>query len=105
VIWLSVRRVLSLSRNSCRTLRKAVECIALEVVVVFAAVVAGSSAFNAIALSCYRAANPPPGAFYSVNGHRMHINCTGSGSPAIVLEAGARCFHAFAGGESGLQGG
>ena len=53
-----------------------------------AAVVAGSSAYNAIALHIFWADNPPPGAFYSVNGHRMHINCTGSGSPTIVLEAG-----------------
>jgi pimeloyl-ACP methyl ester carboxylesterase len=89
VIWLSARRVLSLSKDSSHAWRKFVERIALEAVVCIAAVLAGSSAFNAIAIWQYRAANPPPGAFYSVNGHQMHINCTGSGSPTIVLEAGA----------------
>jgi pimeloyl-ACP methyl ester carboxylesterase len=50
--------------------------------------VAGSSAYNAIAIYHFWAANQPPGDFYSVNGHRMHIICTGSGSPTIVLESG-----------------
>ena len=88
VIWLSVRRFRSLSTKSYRTWRKVVERIVLSVVVILVAVLAGSSAFNAIALHYYWAYNSPPGAFYSVNGHRMHINCTGSGSPTIILEAG-----------------
>jgi pimeloyl-ACP methyl ester carboxylesterase len=88
VIWLSVRRFRLLSTRSYRTWRKVVERIVLSVVVPLVAVLAGSSAYNAIALHHFWAANQPPGAFYSVNGHRMHINCTGSGSPTIILEAG-----------------
>jgi pimeloyl-ACP methyl ester carboxylesterase len=88
VIWLSIRRFRSLSIRSYRTWRKVVERIVLSVVVLLAAFVAGSSAFNAIAIHHFWATNQPPGAFYSVNGHRMHINCTGSGSPTIVLESG-----------------
>jgi pimeloyl-ACP methyl ester carboxylesterase len=88
VIWLSVRRFRSLSNQSYRTWRKVVERIVLSIVVLLVAVLAGSSAYNAIALHLFWATNSPPGAFYSVNGHRMHIICTGSGSPAIVLEAG-----------------
>jgi len=60
----------------------------LSGVVILVAAVAGSSAFNAIAVHYFWAHNAPPGAFYSVNGHRMHILCTGSGSPTIVLESG-----------------
>ena len=30
-----------------------------------------------------------PGAFYEVDGAKMHINCTGSGSPTVVLEHAA----------------
>ncbi len=30
-----------------------------------------------------------PGSFYSVDGRQMHLYCTGTGSPAIVIEAGA----------------
>ena len=72
-----------------RTWRKVVERIALSVVVILAAAMAGSSAYNTIALHIFWAQNAPPGAFYSVNGHRMHLNCTGSGSPTIVLESGS----------------
>jgi pimeloyl-ACP methyl ester carboxylesterase len=60
----------------------------LSVVVLLAAVLAGSASYNAIALGWFRAHNPPPGNTYLVNDHKMHMNCTGSGSPTIVLEAG-----------------
>jgi pimeloyl-ACP methyl ester carboxylesterase len=88
VIWLSVRRFRSLSTKSYRTWRKVVERIVLSVVVILVAALAGSSAYNAIALHLFWTTNQPPGAFFFVNGHRMHINCTGSGSPTIVLESG-----------------
>src|SRR6202789_4278631 len=32
---------------------------------------------------------PVPGAFYDIDGAQMHINCTGSGSPTVVLEHAA----------------
>ena len=35
------------------------------------------------------AAWPPPGELALVNGSRMHIHCTGTGSPVVVMEAGA----------------
>ena len=31
---------------------------------------------------------PPPGQLIDVGGHRLHLSCTGSGSPTVVLEAG-----------------
>ena len=34
------------------------------------------------------AANPPPGRLVEVGGHKLHIWCTGSGAPAVVLESG-----------------
>jgi pimeloyl-ACP methyl ester carboxylesterase len=34
-------------------------------------------------------AYPPPGQLVDVGGHRLHINCTGSGSPTVVIVAGA----------------
>src|ERR1035437_5646127 len=88
IVWLSIRRILSLSKKGYRMWRKVAERIVLSIVALVATVVAGSSSFNAIALHHFRATNPPPGGFYTVNGHRMHINCTGSGSPTIVLESG-----------------
>jgi pimeloyl-ACP methyl ester carboxylesterase len=56
--------------------------------------------FGALALSAvggayetYREAGDPaaaamPGRLVDVGGHRLHISCTGSGSPTVVLEAG-----------------
>ena len=35
-----------------------------------------------------RAANPPPGQLYDVNGYVMHLYCLGNGSPTLVLESG-----------------
>jgi pimeloyl-ACP methyl ester carboxylesterase len=31
---------------------------------------------------------PMPGTSYDVGGHRLHLNCTGTGSPTVVLENG-----------------
>jgi pimeloyl-ACP methyl ester carboxylesterase len=33
-------------------------------------------------------AYPPPGQTVDVGGHRLHINCTGTGSPTVVIDAG-----------------
>src|SRR5512138_3062311 len=32
---------------------------------------------------------PPPGQLVDVGGYRLHINCTGTGSPTVVIVAGA----------------
>ncbi len=34
-------------------------------------------------------AYPMPGQLIDVGGHRLHVSCTGSGSPTVVLEPGA----------------
>src|SRR5437868_14963164 len=31
---------------------------------------------------------PPPGKLVDVGGYRLHINCTGTGSPTVILDAG-----------------
>jgi len=33
--------------------------------------------------------NPVPGRFYAVEGRQMHIDCSGAGTPAVVMEAAA----------------
>src|SRR5437764_15430301 len=35
---------------------------------------------------------PPLGKLVDVGGHRLHITCTGKGSPTVVMEAGAGDF-------------
>lgn len=88
VIWLSVRRILSLSSKVSARWRRVAERIVLSAVVLVAALVAGSATFNSIARLWFRAHNPPPGEIYTVDGYKMHIDCMGSGSPTIVLDAG-----------------
>jgi len=90
LLWLSVRRMISLSTKPCRLWRKVAERIVLSIVVLVAATLALSSAYNAIVSHIFWATHPAPGSFYQVNGHKMHLYCTGSGSPTIVLEAGSR---------------
>ena len=86
--WLSIRRALSLQGKSYPTWRKVTERIVLSLVILVTLTVAGSSGFNAIELYYYR--HPPPGRLYSVNGHGMRIDCTGSGSPWHCSRGGSR---------------
>jgi len=88
IVWFGIRRMIRLSTKSCRMWRKVAERIVLSVVVLVAATVALSSAYNAIAMQIFWATHPAPGSFYQVHGYKMHLYCTGSGSPTIVLEAG-----------------
>jgi len=44
--------------------------------------------FNALAVAYYRRVTPAPGKLYLVNGHVMHLFCTGLGSPTVLLESG-----------------
>jgi pimeloyl-ACP methyl ester carboxylesterase len=47
------------------------------------------SLWNLAAARWQHERNPVPGNFYTVDGLQMHIDCSGSGSPAVVLEAAA----------------
>jgi hypothetical protein len=60
-IWLSVRRMRSLSANAHPAWRKVTERIGLSIAVLLAAAVVGSSSFNAIVLHRFWAHNPAPG--------------------------------------------
>ena len=88
VIWLSVRRFRSLTKSVSARGRRVAERIVLSAVVLLAAAVAGSACYNAVARLWFRAHNPPTGEMYTVNGYKIHMYCTGSGSPMIVLDAG-----------------
>lgn len=44
--------------------------------------------WNYLAVRHNREAYPPPGRIYDVNGYAMHLYCTGTGSPTLVLESG-----------------
>jgi len=42
---------------------------------------------NSVLTESFKAKHPEPGTDYLVNGKKMHMNCTGAGSPTVVLEA------------------
>ena len=44
--------------------------------------------YEPIAEAADAKAYPPPGQLVDVGGHRLHLNCTGTGSPTVVIEAG-----------------
>jgi pimeloyl-ACP methyl ester carboxylesterase len=48
--------------------------------------------YQTIATEQDRRTYSPRGQLYTVNGHQMHIVCTGEGSPTVILEAGAGHF-------------
>lgn len=35
-----------------------------------------------------RRLNPPPGQLVDIGGYKMHLDCTGQGSSAVILESG-----------------
>jgi pimeloyl-ACP methyl ester carboxylesterase len=47
------------------------------------------AAWNLAATKYQHARNPVPGAFYDIEGRRMHIYCSGSGPYTVVIEVGA----------------
>lgn len=52
------------------------------------AVLGLGAAYNALSIWHYRIVAGVPGKIYDVGGYRMHLWCTGSGSPTVVLSAG-----------------
>lgn len=44
--------------------------------------------YEALAEAADAKAYPPPGQLVDVGGHRLHINCIGTGSPTVIIEAG-----------------
>jgi pimeloyl-ACP methyl ester carboxylesterase len=84
--WLCLRRVFSLRARTFSIGRKIAEGIVLSLVALVALALGLNSAVNAVILHHYRA--QMPGALYLVDGHRMRLDCTGSGSPTLVLDAG-----------------
>lgn len=84
--WLCLRRAFSLRARSFSRGRRIAEGFILSLVALVALVLGVNSAVNAVIVHRYRA--QMPGALYMVDGHRMRLDCTGSGSPTLVLDAG-----------------
>jgi pimeloyl-ACP methyl ester carboxylesterase len=56
--------------------------------VVLLGMACGGAVYESVAEAADLRAYPPPGQMVDVGGYRLHINCTGSGSPTVIIEAG-----------------
>ena len=86
LVWPCLSRVFSLRARAFSTGRKIAEGIVLSFAALVALALGLNSAVNAVILHHYR--SQMPGELYFVDGHRMRLDCTGSGSPTLVLDAG-----------------
>ena len=59
-----------------------------RIILLLIAIVVIAALFNALWARHLAAKYPVPGRIVEVNGYKMHIDCSGSGSPTVVLEAG-----------------
>lgn len=57
-------------------------------VVISVAVGAVGALSETVSRAYDQGANPAPGTLYDVGGHRLHLSCTGTGGPTVVLESG-----------------
>lgn len=78
--------------KSARTRRSCLGCLgraAVGLLVFLVIVMAAGAIYQAVASANDLKKYPPPGQLYSVGDHRLHLYCTGEGSPTVILEAGA----------------
>jgi pimeloyl-ACP methyl ester carboxylesterase len=80
-IWMGVRVHRGLRSGSARWL--------LNLVIGVLALAAIGGGYETLREAMDARAYPMPGRLIDVGGHRLHLSCTGSGSPTVVLEPGA----------------
>jgi pimeloyl-ACP methyl ester carboxylesterase len=81
VVWMLVRARGQLRSRSRRWL--------LHPVLAVLALAAVGGGYETVREAAEARAHPAPGQLIDVGGHRLHLSCTGSGSPTVVLEPGA----------------
>lgn len=81
VIWMIIRARRKLRSRSRRLL--------LYPVLAMLALAAIGGSYQTVGDAVDAKAHPMPGQLIDVGGHSLHLNCTGSGSPTVVLEPGA----------------
>jgi pimeloyl-ACP methyl ester carboxylesterase len=59
-----------------------------RIVVIALGLVVIGAVYESVAEASDVRAYPPPGQMVDVGGYRLHINCTGTGSPTVVIDAG-----------------
>jgi len=64
------------------------ERIVLSFVALVALAAGAGTTYNAVATHHFRARHAAPGTLYVVDGYKMHLHCSGEGSPTIVIDNG-----------------
>ena len=89
-VWpplLLVLVVWSITRARRRTPRRARRWLVYPLLAGLALAAIGGG-YETVRESIDAGAYPMPGQLINVGGHRLHLNCTGSGSPTVILEPG-----------------
>ena len=81
VVWMGVRAHRQLRSRSGRVL--------LYPVIAMLLLASLGSGYEAVRETADAGAYPAQGQLIDVGGHRLYLNCTGSGSPTVVIEPGA----------------
>ena len=76
-------------------IRKRTNLITVGLLILVLALAALTLSLGAFAKAKIARENPPPGKLVAGGGFKMHINCTGEGSPTVILEAGLDDFSIF----------
>jgi pimeloyl-ACP methyl ester carboxylesterase len=74
-------------RRSRRVLRRVALGFGIVIALIASLALAGAG-YEALAAGGDAKAYPPPGQLVDVGGYRLHIQCAGTGSPTVVLDAG-----------------
>jgi pimeloyl-ACP methyl ester carboxylesterase len=86
IAGLSIHRLVRFRTRSHPTWRKVIERTSLFLLTGITLLLVLNTGFNAVML--YKTRHPAPGSLYMVNGHQMRIECTGAGSPVLILDTG-----------------
>ncbi len=62
---------------------------AIGLVVFLVILLLAGTIYQAVASASDLKRYPPPGELYDVGDYRLHLYCTGEGSPTVILEAGS----------------
>jgi pimeloyl-ACP methyl ester carboxylesterase len=63
--------------------------VLLGLVIALVALAASGAIYQAVATAIDQRNYPPPGQLVDVGGYRLHIQCAGTGSPTVILDAAA----------------
>jgi pimeloyl-ACP methyl ester carboxylesterase len=82
------------SSSTSRVIIRRIGMALLGLIVVLLVLAVAGAIYQAIATELAERAYPAPGEMVDVGGHSLHINCTGQGSPTVILDAGSGLFSA-----------